>query len=1004
YDTQQLTENAIAQVANTYSNHLKALIQHCLNVQANSFTPSDFPEVAFTQAELDRLIGQVRSKEKQKTRDQEKFANRIDAIYPLAPLQQAFLWHALQTSSVSGLLHMRGTLHGDLDAALLQQAWQHMIARHRALRSAVYWQNIQEPVQVAIAQPAIPWQQLDYRAQPNPRQALADFLSRDRALGFDFTQAPITRLALIQLGDREHELVWTCHHLMLDGWSGTFVINQVLATYQQIKHGQPIPNDPVTHYQSYIHWLNQQDELATQRFWQATLKGFTTPTPLPLSPSPTLSPAAAIPRSTPLDLHLSKAQTNTLQTFLRSHRLTLNTLIQGTWALLLSLTSQQPDSLPDVLFGATVSGRQAPLAEVESIVGLLTNVVPVRVQIPPTETALSWLQALQTQQAQASRYAHADPTKIQAWSECHRRLFNSLLVIENYPANTAENTQEDNPQDGTSLQLENLRSGIISTYSLTIIVKPGETLALFVEAQGADNKPLMALLSTLKALLNTVVEKPETNLSQIIAYTKAQAKEHLKSLHERPERKKSGQKAASALERNTEEAVGAIASTHDLPKTPLERQLTQIWETVLGHSPLGVETSFFEVGGDSLLAVQLFNQMQQQVQCDLPLATLFQAPTIRQFAALLNQRTVESATHSSTYQSDASQKNTSSKWSSLVPVQAGGTRRPLFFHGGSADALTWARFSRLLGPDQPFYALQRPDLDGRHITDISVEALAEACIKDIKTIQPTGPYLIGGHCFGGAVAFEIARQLQTQGEITSSLIQIDAYCPNAVPNTFTGHLQEQLQIGLFLLRKSYYYHASPQKLLQLPGKIWQRLLPRFQAKSSAKPTSTQISIQRPTPAQYPQQSQPEKTHSQTPYPQTPHSQTIGSPVASPQTTQLAYEDRYALAHQANLSAAEQYRPQHYPPLNNSPLHIFQAKAQILDWRYGPFLGWKTVSDSAITTTTIPGLFGNLFNQRSGPLLAQQVKAHLDTLQPAQPSPSTSLSIHSSPPDPAVQIQ
>ncbi|MEL7328705.1 MAG: condensation domain-containing protein [Cyanobacteria bacterium J06559_1] len=986
YDTQRYQAETMLKVAGAYLSDLSGLIAHCLQADVGGFTPSDFPDVVMSQSELDGLVARILLEQSRATAQKPFSHKTLEAIYPLSPLQQAFLWNSLQTSTQAGLLHMRGTLKGDLDVSLLRHAWDVVVRRHGALRTSVHWEGVQEPVQAVAKAVPLPWQVCDWRDREHPRQDLDAFLRGDRALGFDFTQAPIMRLSLIRLSDRESELIWSCHHLMLDGWSGLLVVNQVMDTYERLKQGELLTAQLVVGFQAYIRWLAQQSEESAEQFWRQTLQGFTTPTPLPVVPE--TAGDAAGETGEQRSLALTGEESEALQGFLRSHRLTLNTLIQGIWALLLSAYSEQND----VLFGATVSGRQGDLAGVEAIVGLLINVLPVRVQLSADEATLPWLRTLQTAQAETGKYAYASPGQIQSWSDCQDRLFNSLLVIENYPAREAENDSSTDRRDQHTLSLENLRSGIISTYGLTLIVKPREDttagLTLFAEANGINNDSLDALLADFKALINQVVATPGLPLAQTIADAGPLL---LTPVAKQAENSSQpfGQKGApfanqpSAAPSSAHKVTAHKATAHKAtanpsnvlaspPRTPLELTLIRIWESVLGATSLGCDANFFELGGDSLLAVQLFNQMQQQLNCRLPLATLFLAPTIRQLAALLEKEhaSQQDSDQASSKQDSSKQASFSASWTSLVPIQPKGDRLPFFFHGGSADALTWARFSRLLGPEQPFYALQRSDLDGREVTDITVEELATACIHDIKTVQPKGPYIIGGHCFGGAVAHEIVRQLQAEGDAIAALIQVDAYCPNALPHSTLGQLQEQLQLSYFLLRKSYYYHGG-KNLLRLPEKVWQRLSP-------SKPTQ---SIPSKGDPHFPRKANPLSLGSKVSFPPLPH-----SPAATQSRSQqlieieVPYEARYARAHQANIRAAEQYQPLSKTEHYSGTLKIFSADIQILDWRYGPDLGWQMVSQDPVQITTIPGLFGNLFNQRSGPLLAQQVKAYLDTLQ------------------------
>lgn len=835
----------------------------------------------------------------------------IETIYPLAPLQQAFLWHSLQTSSQDGLIHMRCTLQGDVDVDILQRAWEFVVRQYPVLRTSVHWEGVKQPLQVVAKQTTIPWVYLDWRENHDQEAALEIFLAEDRAHGFDLSQAPISRLALIRLEEKSYELVWSCHHLMLDGWSGALVFNQVFDIYGELQRGQSPSPKAMPTYQSYIRWLKQQDEAAAAEFWRQELTGVTEPTGLPaglegaeysISGSGPQTPnvggfeSSALrdkPETRESSLVFSAEVTAGMQEFLRSHRLTLNTLMQAIWALLLHSYSRKPD----VLFGATVSGRQGDLAGVESIVGLLINVLPVRVKITPEQPLLDWLQAMQTHQATASRYAYASPDQIQSWSDVSGRLFDSLLVIENYPIQSATNH---------GLQVENMQSGLVSTYGLTVVVKPGNQLTVMLQSESRQHKVLTTLLAQFQTVLETIVQAPHQWVEKIVPPP---------SLAVTQSPSEVSPTADLSLSRDQ------LEDQFFAPSNPLELKLTQIWQSVLGVSSLSVEDSFFEVGGNSLLAVQLFNEMQQQLDCDLPLATLFQAPNVRQFAALL------------------SQKQPVSQWSSLVPIQTSGECIPLFFHGGSADALTWARFSHLLGTNRPFYALQRPDLDGGEVTHTTVEALATDCVREIRMVQPKGPYLLGGHCLGGAVAFEIAQQLHADGEDVESVILIDSYRPGELPKTQRMKLQSRLQLGVFWARKNYYYHGGWEKIALLPKKIWQKLMP-FRATPQAD-------------------SSPEAESSS----------------ATTEASKIPYEYRYARAQKANELAAERYVPQPY----TGEVKLFRAEIQILDWYFGRELGWQTVAKDGVDVTNISGFFGNLFNQRSTLLLVEQVKKYLDGL-------------------------
>lgn len=847
----------------------------------------------------------------------------IETIYALAPLQQMFLWHSLQTSARDGLIHMRCTVHGHLDSAVLQRAWESVVDQHPALRTSVHWEGVKQPLQVVAKKVTIPWHHLDWRERGDHQAALTDFLAQDRECGFELTQVPITRLALIRLEKAVYELVWSCHHLMLDGWSGALVLNQVFDYYEILYRGEsPIIKAAPPTYQSYIHWLKQQDKQAAEEFWRAALKGVEGATRLPVVNSrpgragfdsaQTKSKTVGIGEDTFSSvITFSVALTNQVQMFLRSHHLTLNTLMQGIWALLLHSYSDNPD----ILFGATVSGRQGDLTGVESIVGLLINVLPIRVKISKKQEVLSWLQTLQTLQAKASRYAYVSPDQIQSWSQVSGRLFDSLLVIENYPIQTRLER---------SLHVETMQSGLVSTYGLTVIVKPGNELAVILQAKKLDDDVLTILLNQFQTILEAIVETPEQRIEKILSF------------QERIVENCSTEMALTASNLSRDQLEGCFFA----PSNSLELKLVQIWESVLGVSPLSIDDNFFDVGGDSLLAVQLFNQMQQKTGCTLPLASLFQAPNVRQFAVLL------------------SQDQPISRWSSLVPIQSSGAKIPLFFHGGSADALTWARFSYLLGTERPFYALQRPDLNGSEVIHTTVEELATDCIKEMRMVQPKGPYLVGGHCLGGSVAFEIAQQLQADGEDVVSVVLIDSYHSGELPETVLVKLQSNLQLGMFWVRKNYYYHGGWAKLTELPRKIWRKFIPTERVLTSnnhAIPVGPNEGDIQSRQVSNSDQSNAHLTHSN--------------------EFTVSYEYRYARAQKANETAAERYVAQPYA----GRVKLFRADIQILDWYFGQELGWQTVVKDGVELTKIPGFFGNLFNQHSTSLLAEQVREYLAKL-------------------------
>src|SRR5439155_5375056 len=205
--------------------------------------------------------------------------------------------------------------------------------------------------------------------------------------------------------------------------------------------------------------------------------------------------------------------------------------------------------------------------------------------------------------------------------------------------------------------------------------------------------------------------------------------------------------------------AGTVAATTE-PRDELERQLVQIWQAVLAVGPVGIRDNFFDLGGHSLLAVRMFAQLEAQLRITLPLATLFQAPTIEGLATLIRGGAQLASRHS------------------LVPIQPTGSRPPVFaMPGVSGDVLGYNTLARLLGPDQPFYGLQSRGLDGLEDPLTRIEDIAAEFLREIRAVQPEGPYYLVGLCMGGVVAYEMAQQLHAAGQQVGLLGLLETWPP-----------------------------------------------------------------------------------------------------------------------------------------------------------------------------------------------------------------------------------
>ena len=439
-------------------------------------------------------------------------------FYPLSPMQAGMLFHSLYAPD-SGVYveQVSCTLRGDLDVTAFERAWQRVVDRHPVLRTAFRGEGLKEPVQVVRRQVKLPLAQQDWRGlSPSEQECeLRDFLAQDRRTGFDLAQAPLMRLALMRSGEDACTFVWTHHHILLDGWSIPQLLQEVFALYEAFRRGEDLHLEPPRPYRDYIAWLKHQNLAEAEAFWRRTLAGFSTPTPLVIDrPRDHVADDGARPAEH--ETRLSVEATAALQDLARQHHLTLNTLMQGAWGLLLS----RYNSEEDVVFGSTVSGRPGDLPGSEYMVGLFINTLPVRVQVAGNAELVAWLKELQSQLVEARQYEYSPLVQIQGWSEVPRGtpLFESILVFENYPVATSIQAHEG------SLAIEDIRSVEQTNYPLTVVGGPAEQLVLkaVYDCHRFDGEAIGRMLEHLRTLLESMSSDPDQRLCQLPLLTDAE--------------------------------------------------------------------------------------------------------------------------------------------------------------------------------------------------------------------------------------------------------------------------------------------------------------------------------------------------------------------------------------------------------------------------------------------------------------------------------------------------
>ncbi|MEH2112703.1 non-ribosomal peptide synthetase [Nostoc sp.] len=457
--------------------------------------------------------------------------NNIEDIYELSPMQQGMLFHKLAApNSVVYFEQACFSLQTQLNVSAFQKAWQRVVDRHPILRTSFYWDNLDKPYQVVHQQVDLPWEfqdwrQLSFQEQQNKLKA---FLKADGDRGFELSQVPLIRLTLIQVDDNTYQFVFSFHHILMEGWSVTWLWKEFYEFYNAFCQGQDLHLERPRPYREYIAWLQQQDLNQAEAFWRQKLKGFTLPTPIIVGKS-SASFSEQKGGYQRQDISVSPTTTTALKSFARKHQLTLNILMKGAWALLLSRYSQESD----IVFGSTSSGRPTALADAESMIGLFINTLPLRVQVP-TDTYLSpWLKNLQAEEVQMREYEYSPLLKIQQWSEIPRglQLFDSILVFDNELV--------DYNQGAIAQSIGVVESQLLgesqllfdwTNYPLTVKVVPKSdllNLCISYDTHRFDSATITQMLGHFQTLLESIVSNPEQRICDLQLLTPSEVKQLL---------------------------------------------------------------------------------------------------------------------------------------------------------------------------------------------------------------------------------------------------------------------------------------------------------------------------------------------------------------------------------------------------------------------------------------------------------------------------------------------
>ncbi|HEY6122356.1 MAG TPA: amino acid adenylation domain-containing protein, partial [Pyrinomonadaceae bacterium] len=508
---------------------------------------------------------------------------KLELSYPLSPMQLGMLLHSLNEEGVY-VQQMVCSLPEIINVPLFISAWQRVLERHAVLRSSFRWEDLEEPVQEVHSGLQCPFTSEDWSAlAPEVQQKQLDsYLKADRELGFESTEAPLMRLALFRLADHDYRAVWTFHHALLDGRSHFLVLKEVFDIYDAYCSGREPELQQPRPFSDYIKWLGEQDWSKAEAFWRQALRGFTAPTvlgePSDVSEAPRLGLAHQYE-----EIRISEELTSQLRLLAKQSEVTLNNLIQASFAQLISRHTGEED----VVFGATRACRHWTGEDAKSMVGLFINTVPLRVCARAEQSFVSWLKELRSQYVALREYEHTPLRKIQEWSEIPRGRspFETVLVFEEYEMESSFRAlgEQWNKRDFRLIEQTN--------YPLVLAAYAGPDILLKLEYDGRRfNRPIIErMLNHLKTLLESMAADPDRCIGELSMLSETERQQLVKwndtcaafpkheCIHELFEERTA----------RTPDAVALVFGEHRLTYLELNKQANQLahFLRTLGVSP-----------------------------------------------------------------------------------------------------------------------------------------------------------------------------------------------------------------------------------------------------------------------------------------------------------------------------------------------------------------------------------------------------------------------------------
>jgi amino acid adenylation domain-containing protein/non-ribosomal peptide synthase protein (TIGR01720 family) len=506
YSTKHFKAATIHQLLQGYQSSLKDIIKHCTADQKRELTPSDFTYKKLSIDALEKLNKEY----------------DIEDIYTLAPMQEGILFHHLyDRESTAYFNQVSYRLHGELQPDAVKDSFNELLKRHDILRTAFIYDNVEQYIQIVIRERKIVFHFEDVRQLQNKDEKLEyvkSFKHADKKHLFDLSKDSLMRVAILQLEDQEFELVWSYHHILMDGWCRGIFTTEFFEIYNSLLQDRTNMLSPVTQYKNYIQWLTKQNKSSLKQYWKKYLQGY--------NELKGISQAAANQfkggrkGAKQIVFTLDVDRTSALQKLAAKYQVTFNTLFQTIWGINVSKYT----NTSDIIFGAVVSGRPSEIKGIESMIGLFLNTIPVRINYDDTTTFNELLSKVQLNAIESESYHHFPLAEIQAESELKINLLDHILTFENYPlADQIEGVMKNSEsnQQQVSFGISNVSAFEETNYDLNLIIVPGRQLRIKFDYNpfAYSDEFISVIGQHLSNIIDQVLNKETINVNDILLLT-----------------------------------------------------------------------------------------------------------------------------------------------------------------------------------------------------------------------------------------------------------------------------------------------------------------------------------------------------------------------------------------------------------------------------------------------------------------------------------------------------